>query len=104
FPRPSALLLAADKRLEADEVAGIRPWEKHLAAITTRLPALRRPNETTDLLYAGDGDDDGLVHHPEQTVSRHRRGWPKVHRGFVGSADRSMRNARSRDLLAREHN
>ena len=96
FPRRSALLASRVKLLAANEIRGERPWETWLE----RLPEFARPPEDTDRLMSGDDDYATPVPHPE----RARPGRPKVHEGRIGSSDRSMRNAASRDEFARRHN
>jgi nucleoside phosphorylase len=102
-PRPSALLGRADRMLQAGEYTGTRPWERWLAAPPgSALAGFGRPPEQTDVLR--DASADGrVVPHPHPRVSGHRPGWPKVHRGRIGSADVSMRSARERDELATRH-
>lgn len=105
FPRRSALLGARAEALAIEEADGERrPWEVHLAALLAKQPKLfRRPDPSTDVLYADDRDTAAVVPHPSLEASGHRVGYPKVHLGRIGSSDRSMRNAESRDAFARRH-
>ncbi|WP_185792490.1 5'-methylthioadenosine/S-adenosylhomocysteine nucleosidase family protein [Actinoallomurus bryophytorum] len=103
FPEPSPRMTAAVNRLLAHDRAGQHPWEPWLD--TTRRPELarfRRPDDRTDVLYASD-ESGRVLKHPRRKDSGHRRGVPKVHRGNIGSADRSLRDASVRDELARRH-
>jgi nucleoside phosphorylase len=103
FPQPSSLMTGAVNRLLARDGSGDRPWEHWLD--TSRRPDLvrfQRPPENTDVLYAP--DESGLrIKHPKLKHSGHRKGSPKVHRGKIGSADRSLRDAITREELARRH-
>lgn len=102
FPRPSPQLARRASMLEADEQAGRRPWEPWLVRATAELPEFGRPPEDTDVIYAADVAGR-RVPHPDPAASGHRPGWPKVHYGLIGSGDRSLRSARSRDELAARH-
>jgi nucleoside phosphorylase len=102
FPRPSPLLVRRAKLLEADDKAGIRPWEQWLERGERDLPDFVRPPADSDVLYASDRARRPTPH-PGMALSRHRAGWPKVHYGLIGSADRSLRSASSRDQLAASH-
>ncbi|WP_113705572.1 CATRA conflict system CASPASE/TPR repeat-associated protein [Nonomuraea lactucae] len=101
FPRPSSLLTRQTAFLEADEMAGRRPWEDILGRVTA-VAGFGRPPASTDLLYLSDDDEEPAAH-PDLAASGHRPGLPKVHQGYIGSADRALRNAKTRDRLAREH-
>lgn len=101
-PRPSPLLGHAAKLLEADERTGLRPWEALLDTALRTLPYFARPPADTDLVYADDSGDRVLPH-PDPALSRHRPGWPRVHYGRIGSADRSLRDLARRDELATRH-
>jgi nucleoside phosphorylase len=103
FPRPSALLTQRVKGLAAGELQGRRPWEDELARLLRRMPDFARPEADTDRLWAHDGADAHEWSHPGPAESAHRPGAPKVHEGRIGSANRSLRNATSRDALAREY-
>lgn len=102
FPQPSPLLERRARLLQADEAVGHRPWEELLAAQARVLTEFSRPAESTDVLYASDGSDRQIPH-PDVTLSGHRPGQPKVHSGLIGSGDRSLRSARSRDAIAGAH-
>lgn len=97
---PSALLSRADRMLQAGEYAGARSWERWLQAPPGgSLAGFGRPPQETDVLR--DASVHGrIVPHPDLRITGHRPGWPKVHRGRIGSADVSMRSARERDELA----
>jgi nucleoside phosphorylase len=96
-PKPSVDLTRADRRLETAELLGRLPWEDTLRA--KAVAAFARPQPDIDVLYAGD-ESGRLVAHPQ---TDHRPGMPKVHRGLVGSSDRSLRDAVFRDVLATRH-
>ncbi|WP_433064016.1 CATRA conflict system CASPASE/TPR repeat-associated protein [Dactylosporangium sp. CS-033363] len=99
FPRRSALLAARVKLLTAGELLGQRPWEAHLDRLTAALPDFARPDDRTDVLFSDDTDFAVPVPHPV----RPRPGRPKVHEGRIGSSERSIRNAASRDEFAGRH-
>ncbi|MGN9912118.1 CATRA conflict system CASPASE/TPR repeat-associated protein [Phytohabitans sp. LJ34] len=99
FPVPSPLLCGRAKALAAQEIRGHRPWEDELARLIERRPAFARPDPATDVLRAYDGDDV----HPDPALTGHRPGRSKVHEGRIGSANRSLRNAKLRDALAERY-
>lgn len=101
FPLPSARLVHCADLLKADELRGHRCWEQWLdQSQHPDLVGYGRPPDTTDVLY----DSSGYrLRHPPRNVSGHRRGFPKVHYGLIGSADRSLRDAVMRDELAGKH-
>ncbi|WP_242888176.1 CATRA conflict system CASPASE/TPR repeat-associated protein [Actinomadura litoris] len=102
FPRPSPLLVRRARYLEAEEQLGRRAWEDLLARGAAVLQGFDRPPDATDVLYMSDGAQ-APTPHPDRAASGHRPGHPKVHYGFIGSADRALRNAATRDRLAAEH-
>ncbi len=97
---PSRRLLQADRQLASNEYLGHRPWEAFLDRTRLDLAAFARPDDERDLLYDASGR---LIAHPDRTLSGHRPGRPRVHRGWIGSANRAMRDARTRDALAEMH-
>lgn len=102
FPRPSPLLTRQAKFLEAEELAGRRPWEVFLDQAIAALDGFARPPASTDLLYPSD-DAEKPVAHPDLAASGHRPDLPKVHQGYIGSADRALRKIVTRDRLASKH-
>jgi nucleoside phosphorylase len=80
-----------------------RPWEDELDRLIALLPAYVRPDEATDVLYASDEPDAEPRPHPAPELSGRRPGRPTVHHGKIGSANRSLRNAETRDRLAAKH-
>jgi nucleoside phosphorylase len=100
FPRPWHYLTRVSERLEADELADHRPWERWLDEAE---PGFRRPPDTTDLL-APTTPGGSRPRHPRRTLSGHRPDRPKVHKGVIGSADISLRDGALRDGVAAEHN
>jgi nucleoside phosphorylase len=102
FPLPSPLLVRLAQFLAAVEIGGERPWDKWITVALDALPAYARPSDTTDLL--SDPDDPGrTTAHPPTEASGHPHQLPKVHRGLIGSADRSLRSAKARDALTSSH-
>lgn len=101
FPLPSTRLVRCANMLKADELSGSRPWEQWLGAGRPRnLTGYGRPPHHTDVLQ----DHGGYrLQHPNRNVSGHRKGYPKVHYGAIGSADRSLYDAATRDQLAQRH-
>jgi nucleoside phosphorylase len=97
FPRPSALIAHRAKMLEADELLDRRPWEALLTQLIAKAPPFARPPAGTDVLH--DGDGAVTLSHPDPGDSGHRADQPKIHYGALGSADRSVRNGTTRDLL-----
>jgi nucleoside phosphorylase len=100
FPPPSSLLVGLAKYLAALEHTGERPWERWISAALGVLPRYARPDDATDVVFAA-GEPDRVVPHPPPHASGHRPGLPKVHHGLIGSADRALRSAALRDVLAR---
>jgi nucleoside phosphorylase len=103
FPRPWPLLRRVAAGLQADELRGQRPWEQWLdTSGSPDLAQYGRPLDDTDVLSA---PDPGMrrPRHPPRNRSGHRPGFPKVHYGLIGSANRSLRDGRVRDQLAAEH-
>jgi nucleoside phosphorylase len=92
----SKALLRADHELEMQQLDGREPWRAPLAEAVGRAELFGRPGEETDLLFVA----GGRAAHPDRRRSGHPRGWPRVHRGAVGSADRLLRDAARRDELA----
>ncbi|WP_238006771.1 CATRA conflict system CASPASE/TPR repeat-associated protein [Dactylosporangium sp. AC04546] len=103
FPRRSALLAQRVKMLTAGELREERPWEAHLDRLTGELPRFARPDDRTDVLFSDDTNFARVVPHPDPARSGHRPGRPKVHEGRIGSSERSVRNAATRDAVARRH-
>jgi nucleoside phosphorylase len=101
FPMPSARLTRCVNILKSYELGGWRPWEQWLD--TTSRPGLvgyARPNERKDVVRDSSGYP---LDHPRRNRSGHRRGFPKVHYGLIGSADRSLSDVATRDQLAAQH-
>ncbi|MGN9911762.1 CATRA conflict system CASPASE/TPR repeat-associated protein [Phytohabitans sp. LJ34] len=100
FPPPSALLTPKALLLAGEERAGLRPWEAELDRIIAALPDCARPPSSTDRLHASDDPHAERIRHPRAERSGHRPNRPKVHYAAIGSADRSVRSAASRDAIA----
>jgi nucleoside phosphorylase len=101
FPTPSARLTRGVNILKSDELSGRRPWEQWLD--TTSRPGLAgyaRPNGRKDVLRDSLGYP---IDHPRRDRSGHRKGFPKVHYGLIGSADRAISDVATRDQLAARH-
>lgn len=98
---PSPRLTLGADMLRSDELSGVYPWERWLDL--SRCPDLvgyGRPTGHTDVLR----DDAGRsLRHPRRNRTGHRKGWPKVHYGTIGSSDRSFNDATVRDRLAAQH-
>jgi nucleoside phosphorylase len=90
FPLPSPLLVRIARYLDAVELSGERPWEPWIDKALGSLTAFARPGPASDP-------------HPAAPGSGRRPGFPKLHHGLIGSADRSLRSARVRDELAAAH-
>jgi nucleoside phosphorylase len=101
FPLPSTRLVRCANMLKADELTGFRPWEHWLGdGRPQNLFGYGRPPHHTDVLQ----DQGGFrLQHPNRNLSGHRKGYPKVHYGAIGSADRSLYDAATRDQLAERH-
>jgi nucleoside phosphorylase len=101
FPSPSPRLVRAADLLKADQLGGQRPWEQWLDPKQTPvLSGYGRPPDSSDVLFDTAG---GRLRHPARNTSGHPRGFPKLHRGLIGSGNRSHGDATLRDQLAAEH-
>jgi nucleoside phosphorylase len=95
---PSMDLVRADREIETAEALGDPPWRRWLLASDRRIPdRFRRPSPDTDVLRSASGQP---IPHPPLEASGHQEGWPKIHRGRIGSADRLLRAAVLRDNIA----
>lgn len=100
FSLPSARLMRSANILKSDELSGLRPWEQWLITAAKSYSGYARPNERTDIVHDAAGY---RLDHPRRDRSGHRRGYPKVHYGLIGSADRSLSDVVTRDELAARH-
>jgi nucleoside phosphorylase len=91
--RPSQQMLQAAVQLEMLAIRGERPWETHIKAGLKKLPDYSRPDAESDKLYNGDEE----VRHPDD--AERRAGFPRVHRGAIGTADTLLKDPNLRDNL-----
>lgn len=95
-PRPpSAELVEAVRLLEAQRIAGVEPWLKHLTRAQD-LEASARPSGESDVL-AATPPRDGIVPHPEDALRVADQ--PRIFLGRIGSADTLLKNPVKRDLI-----
>lgn len=102
---PSPLLVAAAQTLEVEQTRGRRPWQPVIEDAVARLlrdggdraAQFARPPEETDVIRREDGT---TVPHPPRAAGDHEGGVSTAHLGRIGAADRSLRNAASRQALA----
>ena len=92
---PSAKLIEAVRLLQADEIAGHRPWDEHIDAVLKRLKH-KRPSQTADKLHATD-DPDKQLKHPKDPKRQPRR--PRVFLGPIASASELLKRPAKRDEL-----
>ncbi len=92
---PSAKLIEAVTLLQADEIAGQRPWEAHIDAVLEHLKR-KRPPQTADKLHATD-DPDRTLKHPKDSKRQPRR--PRVFQGPIASANELLKRPAKRDEL-----
>lgn len=84
---PSLEFTSADRRLQADEYSGSRPWERWLTG---------RPAEATDVLTS----QGTPIPHPDDSTHGRRPGFPRVHHGIVASGDKLVKDEVLRNELA----
>ncbi|HEV2781026.1 MAG TPA: hypothetical protein VGX25_16710 [Actinophytocola sp.] len=97
---PSPRLTHCVDMLRTDELSGLCTWEQWLDPSRPGLARYGRPPEHTDVLHDASG---WPLRHPRRDYSGHRKGFPKVHYGPIGSSNRSFRDATTRDQLAAQH-
>jgi nucleoside phosphorylase len=95
-PRPaSSNLFRAARVMEADALAGARPWDVYIEHALTSLKWKRPPN-STDILAASD-DPSVIVKHPKDPL---RIKWrPRVFVGPIASSNTLLKSPRRRDRL-----
>jgi nucleoside phosphorylase len=91
--RPSALMLGRLQFLEAERIAGLRPWEPYISRGDS-LEGCERPSAVRDRIVAPDKSE---VSHPVDATRR--EGVPKIIYGRIGSANTLLKNAVVRDLV-----
>lgn len=100
--KPSMILKLAARRLQLEEEAGRRPWDRLLDVRGhPGLRAYRRPVEPPYVFL--DDDSDIPTPHPPLDDSGHLKGRPKVHYGRLGSGGKLIRTAMERNRLARRY-
>ena len=98
--KPSAALVGKVKLLEAERLAGRRPWEAHFAR-ARELEGAVRPSARTDRLFAAHDPSIRLKHPNDPT---RRPGYPKLHYGRIGSANTLLKDPKARDALSQDLN
>ena len=95
-PRPpSAALLEAVQVLDAGELAGHRPWLRHLPR-AAGIRGSARPSIATDVLGATPGGE-AVIPHPADAARRPDE--PRVFVGTIGSANNLLRHPEYRDRM-----
>ncbi len=95
-PRPpSAELLDAVRRLEAEELLDKRPWVNNIQR-AHNLRGASRPSEDTDKLAATPPADGYIAHPPDPNRTS---GEPRVFSGPIGSANTLLKNPQKRDAI-----
>jgi nucleoside phosphorylase len=95
---PSARLVEAVRLLEADDLAGKRPWDNAIVNILKQLH-WKRPPTTKDQLFASD-DPNERIQHPKDPLRVANR--PRVCLGPIASANELLKNPKKRDSLQRK--
>jgi nucleoside phosphorylase len=90
---PSQMMLQAASQLGIRAASGDRRWELHIAAALEKLSGYARPDDSLDVLY----QEDKIVPHPNDPGRR--KGWPRVHRGAIATADTLLKDPKLRDQL-----
>ena len=109
---PPAILLSALNQLSAQHVEEGHRIAESIEQMVTRVPNLRdhflRPPPEKDRLYKADyvhTDDMGTDENSQLVVRQPRTGKhqdPAIHYGLIASADQVMKDAHTRDKLAKE--
>ncbi|KAJ5665661.1 uncharacterized protein N7477_008109 [Penicillium maclennaniae] len=109
--KPPAELLAALATLESDHILGQSAVPAHLAKIQARFPAFASPGLQHDFLFdplyphIGDSlDECQSMCDSGRLIPRSQRDLadPRVHYGLIASGNRVMRDAVTRDSIARQ--
>jgi nucleoside phosphorylase len=90
---PSQMMLQAASQLGIRAASGDRRWELHIAAALEKLSGYARPDDSLDVLY----QEDKIVPHPNDPGRC--KGWPRVHRGAIATADTLLKDPNLRDQL-----
>jgi nucleoside phosphorylase len=91
--KPGASWIQAAADLDTEALLGNRPWETWIAHGIKNYALAVRPSEDEDKLHAG----KTIIPHPDDPLRR--AGYPRVHRGAIGSADILQKNPGTRDSL-----
>jgi nucleoside phosphorylase len=93
-------LIRATRELRIKELTGNEPWRDELDALSKRNSGFRRPPDSADPLRRRDtrAAESFTGNAREDFVRR-----PLVHRGPVGTADRLLRDAKRRAVLAERY-
>ncbi|HEX8771963.1 MAG TPA: response regulator [Pyrinomonadaceae bacterium] len=95
-PRPpSAHLVEAVRLLKAEELAGHRPWLRHIDSAMNVL-GIQRPAEATDILVRSSPPRRKIAHPLDQ---KRITGQPRIFIGPVASANKLLKNPLKRDAL-----
>jgi nucleoside phosphorylase/predicted acylesterase/phospholipase RssA len=92
---PSARLIEAVRLLEASELEGNRPWDRHSKSILIQLKK-ERPSQTSDKLYDSN-DPTKKISHPKDP--KRLKKLPRVFLGPVASANELLKDPVKRDTL-----
>ena len=99
-PPPSAVFLGGVDALGPGTILfDERPWEDHIARLTSERPQFARPSAQSDVLRDASGN---RIPHPRDPARR--PGQPRIFRGHIGAADLLVRDAAYRDDLAKRFN
>ncbi len=99
-PRPPhARLLEAVRLLGSDALAGVRPWEAHVAK-ASHLAGAARPSSSSDVLVASTAPFAPVQHPPD---AKRSEGQPRVFTGVIASGNTLLKDPVWRDRLRDRH-
>lgn len=91
--RPSAVLIAKAKKLEADRLIGQFPWEEYIEINSEKMEHSNRPDSSTDICKVFGNE----IEHPVDIYRRQDK--PRIFSGKIGSAHTLLKKEEKRNFL-----